>query len=95
MFLYFYACLRVYNTIYTGPLTVFGPSDKAFGDLTREDVQKLLLDETYLRATLRRHVLAERVSTSDFGADILKDNFSGEKTRLNFYKKTGTGDVRS
>jgi len=49
----------------TGPLTVFAPTDEAFGKLPKGTVEALLTDSPKLQSILTYHVVAGKVMASD------------------------------
>ena len=48
-----------------GPLTVFAPTDEAFGKLPKGTVEALLADKEKLAAILKYHVVAGKVMAAD------------------------------
>ncbi|XP_047741198.1 periostin [Hyalella azteca] len=75
------------------PLTSFAPSNKALSSLPRQEVRRLTEDLDHLRKVVSRHILAEVLPTGSFVPDSLKNNFAGEKIRINVYKRPRAGDV--
>lgn len=58
-----------------GPFTVFAPTDAAFGALSKESVQKLMMDENtaQLAQILTCHVVAAEAFAADIGKMIADD----------------------
>jgi len=70
-----------------GPLTVFGPTDKAFGRLPKKFVDFLKKNTTVLAAILEYHVASGQVLSSDLKNDMLVKTLQGSNIRINKYEK--------
>ena len=69
-----------------GPLTVFGPTDKAFGALPKKFVDFLLKNVTVLADILKYHVASGKALSTDLKNNQLVTSLEGKPIRINIYK---------
>ncbi|KAL4228540.1 hypothetical protein ACF0H5_011590 [Mactra antiquata] len=70
----------------TGPFTVFGPTNDAFGKLPKKFVDFLMKNVTILADILSYHVASGNVQSKDLSNDMLVPSVQGKNIRINIYK---------
>ena len=82
---------HIYSSSFSGPFTLFGPTDAAFKALPKKFVDFLLKNTTVLTAILKYHVAAGKAMSKDLTNDQLVPSLQGKAIRINIYKD---GSVR-
>ncbi len=75
--------------IFTGPFTVFAPSDKAFTKVPKEILDELAKNKDLLKEVLTYHVASGNVKSTDLSNDMLVETLEKDKVRVNIYGKVG------
>lgn len=92
LLLYLFLTIGKRSFSFSGPFTVFGPTDKAFGKLPKPFVDFLLKNITVLGDILKYHVASGNVSSADLKNDLLVPSVLGSSIRINIYKNNKVRD---
>lgn len=71
---------------FTGPFTLFAPTDKGFDALPTDVLDKLSKDKALLKKVLSYHVVSGKLMSTDLKNNELLDSLDNpEKLRINIY----------
>ena len=65
-----------------GPFTVFAPTDDAFANIPKDQLEALLANETQLTAVLTYHVVAGKVMSTDLKNDMMVKTVQGKNITI-------------
>ena len=79
--------ISYHSSLFSGPFTVFGPTDAAFKALPEKFVDFLLKNKTLLADILEYHVAKGKVLSTDLKNEQLVPSLQGKNIRINIYKE--------
>ena len=84
-------------TPFSGPFTVFGPTDEAFSKLPKEVLNKLSKDKALLADVLKYHVVSGNVYSSQLSNELLAPSLlmvegKADDIRINIYNNGKVGN---
>lgn len=72
--------------IFTGPITIFAPTNNAFTGVDPSTLNSILKDVNLLQKVLTYHVVASFLPSSAFNNELTLRSVAGENLRINVYK---------
>jgi transforming growth factor-beta-induced protein len=73
--------------LFSGPFTLFAPTNDAFGAIDLSTLNTLLQDVNLLRSVLTYHVVTSALAPVSIENELVIKSLAGESLRFNVYKK--------
>jgi transforming growth factor-beta-induced protein len=73
--------------LFSGPFTLFAPTNDAFAAIDSATLNTLLQDVNLLKGVLTYHVVTSTLAPASIENELVIKSLAGESLRLNLYKK--------
>ena len=87
VYIYFLSQLKMILVLFSGPFTVFAPSDEAFDQLSPDSMRLLSQEDDTFRSILLYHILPGEIPSSQLSNDKRMTSVQGQSLRFNRFDK--------